>query len=148
VSATVRAVTEADADAWRALFRDYGTFYETSFTDDVLDRVWTLLLDDASGIDALVAESDGEIIGFAHYRSHPDTFTGGLDWFLDDLFVTPAARGAGAATALIEHLTTLARQSRPAGTLRWITAASNERAQRVYDRVATRTTWVTYEVRL
>jgi uncharacterized pyridoxal phosphate-containing UPF0001 family protein len=31
------------------------------------------------------------------------------------------------------------------GTVRWITAADNERAQRVYDRLATRATWVTYE---
>jgi hypothetical protein len=34
------------------------------------------------------------------------------------------------------------------GSLRWITAADNERAQRAYERVATRTSWVTYEVRL
>ncbi|HQE47242.1 MAG TPA: GNAT family N-acetyltransferase, partial [Rhodoglobus sp.] len=82
---------------------------------------------------------------FAHYRSHPDTFTGGRDWFLDDLYVDPDARGTGHATALIEHLADLARAAGPAGTLRWITAADNERAQRVYDRIATKTTWVTYE---
>jgi GNAT superfamily N-acetyltransferase len=149
VTATVRPIAAGDAESWRPLFTAYGAFYETDFTDEILDRVWALLLDAASGVDGLVAEDEhGDVVGFAHYRSHPDTFTGGRDWFLDDLYVTEEARGLGAATALIQHLTTLARASSPAGTLRWITADDNHRAQRVYDRLAKRTTWVTYEVRL
>lgn len=145
---TIRAAWPDDEAEWRELFRAYGVFYETEFTDNVLEAVWWQLLEEGSGVDALVAELDGSVIGFAHYRSHPDTFTGGRDWFLDDLFVDPEVRGAGVATALIEHLIGLARASEPAGTLRWITADDNARAQRVYDRIAKKTTWVTYEVRL
>lgn len=144
----IRALEPGDRDAWGPLFRAYGVFYETEFSDELLDRVWELLVTAASGIDALVAEQDGEVVGFAHYRSHPDTFTGGRDWFLDDLYVDPDGRGAGHATDLIQHLSALAREHSPAGTLRWITAADNARAQRVYDRLAKKTTWVTYEVRL
>ena len=141
----IRAIAAADRAAWQRLFTAYGVFYETQFTDDVIAAVWKLLLESGSGVDALVAEQEGTVVGFAHYRSHPDTFTGGRDWFLDDLYVDPDARGAGHATALIEHVADLARSTGPAGTLRWITAADNERAQRVYDRIATKTTWVTYE---
>ncbi|MDH6181238.1 GNAT superfamily N-acetyltransferase [Microbacteriaceae bacterium SG_E_30_P1] len=143
----IRAVSPDDRSAWRSLFRAYGEFYETQFDDDVLDSVWALLLTAGTGIDAIVAEQDGTVVGLAHYRSHPDTFTGGRDWFLDDLYVSPDARGAGHATALIEHIAELARGAGTPGTLRWITAADNKRAQRVYDRVATKTTWVTYEIR-
>jgi GNAT superfamily N-acetyltransferase len=146
VSVTVRPLVDGDAEAWRRLFRDYGVFYESHFTDDVLDRVWAKLRT-GDGIHALVAEVEGAVVGIAHYRSHPDTFTAGRDWYLDDLFVEPGSRGGGVATALIEHLTALAKATGP-GTLRWITAEDNERAQRVYDRLAKRTTWVTYEVRL
>ena len=142
----IRAVESRDHEAWARLFAAYGEFYETTFSADVLESTWSRLLDPAEGVDALVAEVDGAVIGFAHYRSHPDTFTTGRDWFLDDLFVDPASRGSGAATALIERLKQIAAEIGP-GTLRWITAESNERAQRLYDRVATRTTWVTYEVR-
>ncbi|MGX5680119.1 N-acetyltransferase family protein [Schumannella luteola] len=144
----IRAIEAEDRDAWGPLFRAYGVFYETDFSDELIDRVWELITTPGSGIDALVAEQDGAVVGFAHYRSHPDTFTGGRDWFLDDLYVDPDARGAGHATDLIQHLSALAREHSPAGTLRWITAADNARAQRVYDRLATKTTWVTYEVRL
>jgi GNAT superfamily N-acetyltransferase len=146
VTVAVRPLADADHEAWRRLFRDYGVFYESHFGDDVLDRVWAKL-SAGDGIHALVAEVAGDVVGIAHYRSHPDTFTGGRDWYLDDLFVEPGSRGGGVATALIEHLTALAKATGP-GTLRWITAEDNERAQRVYDRLAKRTSWVTYEVRL
>jgi ribosomal protein S18 acetylase RimI-like enzyme len=144
----IRDLGPDDRKAWRRLFRDYGVFYETAFSEDVLDRVWGLLLDAGSGVRTLVAEQDGVVVGFAHYRSHFDTFTGGRDWYLEDLYVDPDARGGGIATALIERLAQLARETDGAGSLRWITAADNDRAQRVYDRLATRTTWVTYELRL
>jgi GNAT superfamily N-acetyltransferase len=145
----VRDLAETDLTAWRQLFRAYGDFYETAFDDAHLDHVGALLLQPGSGVDALVAEDDaGRIVGFAHHRSHPDTFSAGRDWFLDDLFVDPEVRGSGIGTALIEAVADRARAAGPGGTLRWITAASNERAQRVYDRVATRTSWVTYEKRV
>jgi GNAT superfamily N-acetyltransferase len=144
---TVRPAAASDEPRWRELFTEYGVFYETAFAPEVLDRVWTLLISEGSGIDALVAESDGAVVGIAHYRSHPDTFSGNRDWFLDDLFTDPAARGQGAATALIEEIMRIAETTAPGGVLRWITASDNERAQRVYDRIATRTTWLTYEKR-
>jgi GNAT superfamily N-acetyltransferase len=146
MSVDVRPVEPRDADAWRRLFREYGVFYETSFDDAQLDHVWGLLTTESSGVDALVAEVEGAVVGIAHYRSHPDTFSTGLDWYLDDLFTDPAARGTGVASALIDRLTELARATGP-GTLRWITAEDNVTAQRVYDRLAKRTTWVTYEIR-
>lgn len=142
----VRPVEGRDEAAWRRLFRDYGTFYRSTFDDAQLDHVWRLLRDPSGGVDALVAEVDGIVVGIAHYRSHPDTFSTGTDWYLDDLYTAEEARGAGVGTALIARLTELARETGP-GTLRWITAEDNARAQRVYDTVATRTTWVTYEVR-
>jgi GNAT superfamily N-acetyltransferase len=142
---TVRPLAEGDAARWRELFHAYGVFYETEFTSEVLERVWAQLLADGSGIDGLVAERDGQVVGIAHYRSHPDTFSGGRDWFLDDLFVDPAARGAGAGRALIEHIAELSAGT--GGSLRWITADTNETAQALYDKVATRTRWVTYEMR-
>ncbi len=142
---TVRPLAESDAARWRELFTAYGVFYETEFTDEVLDRVWTLLVTEGSRIDGLVAERDGQVVGIAHYRSHPDTFSGGLDWYLDDLFVDPAVRGTGAGRALIEAIAEMSAGT--GGSLRWITADTNETAQALYDKVATRTRWVTYEVR-
>lgn len=140
----VRDIHEGDRDAWRRLFTDYGVFYETHFSETVLDGVWHWLMDAESDLCAVVATDGGEVIGFAHYRSLPDTFTAAHEWYLDDLYVQPESRGSGAATGLIEAVAERAA-SDGGGKLRWITAADNTTAQSVYDKLATRTTWVTYE---
>jgi GNAT superfamily N-acetyltransferase len=142
---SIRDLSPGDREAWRRLFRAYGVFYETDLADEVLDHVWSALLGGA--LRGFVAEQDGEVVGCAHVRTHVATFSGGEDWYLEDLFVDPAVRATGIGTAILEHLVKIANWE-GGGTLRWVTAESNATAQRVYDRLATRTTWVTYEVPL
>ena len=143
----IRPIAAADHDRWRELFRDYGVFYETHFDDAVFDGVWPWLLDPAHTVSALVAEDEGELLGFAHIRRVEDTFTAGPSWFLDDLYVVPEARGRGVARALIERGYADATAN-GGGTFRWITASDNETAQLLYDKIATRAGWVVYEKEL
>lgn len=143
----IRPIEPGDHEAWRELFREYGVFYETAFTDEVFDGVWRWLLDPDHEVSALVAVDDGELVGFAHIRRVADTFTAGPGWFLDDLYVSPAHRGSGVARALIERGYADATAA-GGGTFRWITAADNETAQLLYDRIATRAGWVVYEKEL
>jgi GNAT superfamily N-acetyltransferase len=140
----IRAVLEDDKADWMRLFRAYGVFYKSSIDDDVMHRVWAWLTDGAHAVSGLVALDDGVIIGFAHYTRLSDTFTGGPEWFLDDLYVESFARGKGTATALIDGIASHAAAN-GGGKIRWITAADNATAQSLYDKVAKRTTWVTYE---
>lgn len=144
----IRHVVPADRQAWQSLFEAYGVFYETDFPLTVLDGVWAWLMDPTHEVSALVAELDapGEprVVGFAHLRRLHDTFTAGPAWFLDDLYVAPEHRGTGIARALIEACAATAHAA-GGGTLRWITAFDNATAQGLYDKVATRTSWVTYE---
>jgi GNAT superfamily N-acetyltransferase len=145
VTVIVRDIAPEDRDVWRSLFHAYGVFYETDLADDVLDHVWSAIRGDA--IRAYVAEQEAKVIGFAHARTHTATFSIGEDWYLEDLFVDPSSRGGGVGTAIIEHIVAIARRE-GGGTLRWVTADTNAVAQRVYDKVAQRTTWVTYEIEL
>jgi len=152
---TIRPIAAEDRDTWSRLFVDYGVFYETDFTPTVIDGVWEWLMTAGHPVTALVAVTGGEVsdsevsadtvVGFALFREQPDTFRAGPGWYLDDLYVEPAARGLGAGTALIaaikEHVL-----AHGGGTIRWITAADNFTAQSVYDRVASKKTWVTYEL--
>lgn len=141
----IRGIRPTDKAQWARLFVAYGVFYETAFTQEIVDAVFEKLTDASTDVQAIVAERGGALIGFAHFRRQYDTFTAGPGWYLDDLFVSPEARGSGAATALIDALRELAAGN-GGGTVRWITAEDNTTAQRVYDRVAKRTTWVTYEI--
>lgn len=143
---TIRAIEARDSSRWRELFTAYGVFYKTSFSDQVLDGVWAWLLNPDHEVNALVATDAADtVIGFALYRAHPDTFTAGQAMYLDDLYVDPESRGAGAATALLEALAVIAGRT-GADKVRWITAGDNDRAQRVYDRIAKKADWVTYEL--
>jgi len=145
MSSQIRPIEAGDHEEWRALFTAYGVFYETEFSPAVLDGVWGWLMDDSHEVSALVAEAeDSKLVGFAHLRRLNDTFTAGPGWSLDDLYVAPESRGQGVARSLIAGCDAAAHAA-GGGTLRWITASDNTTAQRLYDTVATRTSWVTYE---
>jgi GNAT superfamily N-acetyltransferase len=69
----------------------------------------------------------------------------GTDGLLvDDLYVREVSRRQGVGEQLLAAVADVARRE-GATMLRWITAEDNADAQRLYDRVARRTTWVTYE---
>ncbi len=142
--AEIRPVRPTDAPAWRALYKGYATFYQVPMTEDILDRTWAWLHDPAHPLEGLVAVSDGDLVGFAHFRQQPQPLLGREAGFLDDLFVDPAQRGRGAGRLLIGALTDIAR-SRDWPMLSWITASDNATARRLYDDVATAAIWVTYE---
>ncbi|MBN8816688.1 MAG: GNAT family N-acetyltransferase [Sphingomonas sp.] len=54
--------------------------------------------------EALIAEVDGAAVGFAVFYHNFSTWTGRKGIWLDDLYVTPEARGSGAGKALLRHL--------------------------------------------
>ena len=143
-SVSVRTVRPDDRERWATLFRDYRDFYRLEPDDAVVDRVWSWLMDAGHEVRGLVAEIDGTIVGIAHHRRFARPSTGTTGIWLDDLFAAPAARGAGVGHALIAHLGGIAALER-ASVVRWITADDNATAQRLYDRVATRTRWITYD---
>lgn len=95
---------------------------------------------------AIIAIDDQErIVGLAHYRPFARPLDASVGCFLDDLFVSPDARGSGAADALLAHLRYLAREN-GWSVVRWLTADDNYRARAKYDQHATRTMWITYDM--
>ncbi|MCB1421408.1 MAG: GNAT family N-acetyltransferase [Nitratireductor sp.] len=145
---TTRAVAEGDRDRWEELYQGYAVFYETEQSAEMRARVWKWLFDPGHEVEGLVAEdSDGRLIGLAHYRAFARPLAAATGGFLDDLFVDPAARGSGAAEALIDAVKAEAAK-RGWTVIRWITAEDNYRARGLYDRVAEKTRWVTYDIKL
>lgn len=141
----IRPPRPEDRKAWGALYAAYAEFYKVEQTEAMRDRVWGWLLDPAHEVEGLVAESKG-LIGLAHFRPFSRPLAAATAGFLDDLFVTPEARGGGAAPALIDALSAVAR-ARGWGVIRWITAPDNSRARGLYDQMAVATPWVTYELK-
>ena len=110
--------------------------------------VWDWLFDPAHEVEGMVAlGSGGAVIALAHFRPFARPLAASTGGFLDDLFVAPEARGSGAAQALIRAVAARGRE-RGWTVLRWITAEDNYRGRAVYDRVADKTRWLTYEIKL
>ncbi|NNL88113.1 MAG: GNAT family N-acetyltransferase [Marinicaulis sp.] len=66
----------------------------------------------------LIAEADGEAIGFALYFFNYSTFLGKHGLYLEDLFVRPEARGKGAGKALLARLAVIAEEN-DCGRMEW-----------------------------
>ena len=146
MSFEIRNTRDRDFFNWLPLFADYGDFYGTPVSDEKALLVWSWITEKTHGLAALVAQDDdGNLIGLAHYRTFARPLAGSTGIYIDDLFVTADARGNGVATALIERVTEIARSQRST-IVRWVTAPDNDDAQVLYDKVADRTNWVTYDL--
>jgi len=130
---------------WRALFQGYADFYGRPSDAAHKAVVWAWLMDPSHDLEGYVALAAGEAVGLAHVRRMPSPLRGCDVGFLDDLFVDPAARGAGVGEALLRFVAGLARE-RGWPVVRWITADDNYRARTLYDRVARKTAWNLYEM--
>ncbi|WP_309103539.1 GNAT family N-acetyltransferase [Microbacterium sp.] len=139
----IRALDPSDRAAWESLFRGYRDFYGYEPDPGVIGTVWNWLLDDGHELQGLLAVKDGTPVGLAHWRRFVRPSRGGAAIFLDDLFTTSEARGAGIGTALVARLQETAA-SEGLLEVRWITSETNTEAQRLYDRLAERLPFVTY----
>jgi GNAT superfamily N-acetyltransferase len=92
---------------------------------------------------ALVAESQGQVVGFAHYLFHLSTSRIEPVCYLQDLFTLPENRRQGIGRALIE---TVYVSASAAGAKRvyWQTQHSNVNGRALYDKVAKHLGFIVY----
>lgn len=139
---TVDTLRPEDYQAWLRLARGYKTFYETQLPESSYQQTWQRLRQ-GDGVFAFAARADRQMLGITHYLFHPSAWSADV-CYLQDLFVDEAARGRGVARALIAQVAGVARE-RGAPRLYWLTQHSNERARRLYDRVASHHGFIRYD---
>jgi ribosomal protein S18 acetylase RimI-like enzyme len=138
-----RDVAQHRAD-WDVLYAAYAEYYKVEQTPAMRDRTWGWIME--GRITCLMAlNEEGRPIGFAHIREFLRPLSSTVAGYLDDLFVHPSQRGGGAVDALFDAAATLGRE-RNWSVIRWITRDDNYRARAVYDKIATRTNWITYDL--
>lgn len=141
----IRPLRAEDENEWRKLWRGYLDFYEVeSLADDVTQTTFERLLNDERFF-SFVAEDDGAVIGFVHCVMHPVTWSTELACYLEDLYVSEKARGAGAGRALIEKVYDEAK-NRGCDRVYWLTQEGNRTARKLYDKLASLTGFVHYRV--
>ena len=146
VTFAVRYVQAQDAPVWASLYTGYRAFYDLPDDPAAVRQTWQWILTQEHGLFGLVAANPAdEPIALANLRWFIDPTYPARGLFLDDLFTAPEARQTGAAQALLRRAAEIAAEG-GANVVRWITASDNTTARRLYDRVATATEWVTYEM--
>lgn len=129
---------------WDVLYAAYATYYKVEQNQEMRDRTWGWILE--GRINCLMAlDADGKPVGIAHIREFLRPLSSTVAGYLDDLFVDPGQRGGGVVHLLFDAARALG-QEKKWSVIRWITRDDNYRARSVYDKVATRTNWVTYDL--
>ena len=128
------------------LYKGYAEFYKMPMNDDILDKVWSWVFDKEIKFYAIgIKSSEGELIGFMHFREMPSPLRGSLVGFLDDLYIHPDFRGSGAVQLLFKELKSIAKENNWP-YVRWITGSDNYRARKVYDKLSGVIDFVTYQM--
>lgn len=148
MAVSVYPLMDDDRGQWEVLYQGYAEFYQVPMNDQILDIVWGWIHDDDNPFFGLIAKDEnGNALGLMHCRQMASPLRGALVGFLDDLFVTPEARGQGVVEELYAALKQLGRQQ-GWPFIRWITAENNYRGRAVYDKLSDKTHWVTYQMQV
>ncbi|MFZ5794128.1 MAG: GNAT family N-acetyltransferase [Sphingomonas sp.] len=128
----IRPATPADVPLILHLVRELAEFEREP---DKVVATEPLLQDALFGAhpaaEAVIAELDGKPVGMALFFHNFSTWTGWRGLYLEDLYVTPEARGAGVGKALLKHLAALA-VARGCTRFEWSVLDWNEKAIAFY----------------
>jgi GNAT superfamily N-acetyltransferase len=142
---TIDRFQAADRESWERLFRAYIAFYERSLPDEEYERAWLRFQADTE-IHGIGARDGGQLLGIAHFLTHPHTNAADV-CYLQDLFTAPDARGHGVGRALIAAVVQEARV-RDCSRVYWMTHETNTVARALYDKVALNAGFIRYQIEL
>ncbi|MDB4884952.1 MAG: diamine acetyltransferase [Gemmatimonadetes bacterium] len=145
---TLRAATAADVPEILHCIRGLAEYerlaHECIATEALLRES---LFGDAPAAQVVLADAEGETVGFALWFRSYSTFLARPGIYLEDLFVFPAWRGRGVGRQLLAFLAQTALE-RGYGRLEWAVLDWNEDAIRFYTSLGAvaMSDWTTYRV--
>jgi GNAT superfamily N-acetyltransferase len=133
----VRAATVADVATLLELFAalaDYEQLQDELEADE--PQLREALFGEQPAAAAVIAERDGEPVGYALFFATFSSFRASRGIWLEDLFVLPAHRGAGVGRALLAAVAARVPEAR--GRLEWCALDWNELALGFYRGIGAR----------
>jgi len=142
----IRPARPKDEAAWHRMWADFILEGPEPCAEDAPAAVWQGVHDPHSPYAMLMAvDEEDRPVGFCLWVTHPWSWSTKRACYLLDLYVAPSARGTGKGRLLLESLAAMGKRE---GWLKiyWMTQADNVTAQRLYDKVATRSSLVRYDL--
>ena len=128
----VRPATPEDVATILGFVRDLAAFErEPDAVEATEETLGEALFGPTPAAEAVIAESDSDPVGFALVFHNFSTWTGRRGLYLEDLYVTPEARGRGVGKALLRHLAGIALD-RGCARFEWAVLDWNVDAVRFY----------------
>jgi GNAT superfamily N-acetyltransferase len=132
---TIRAAEAADVGVMFALMRELAEFEKlTHLFEANEESLHEALFGARPAAEALVAERDGRIVGYALFFHNFSTFLSRRGLYLEDLYVQPALRGSGLGTALLRRVAAIAVERR-CGRFEWSVLDWNQPAIDFYTKL-------------
>jgi GNAT superfamily N-acetyltransferase len=146
-SLLIREVRESDYSSWLTLWDGYNAFYgregATALDPAITSATWSRFFNAAEQVHAFVAESDGKLVGIAHYLYHRSTIRLEPTCYLQDLFTSPASRSQGVGRQLIQAVYGAAK-AKGVRRVYWQTHQTNTAGRALYDQVAKHYGFIVY----
>jgi GNAT superfamily N-acetyltransferase len=148
MSLVIRPARREDAPTLLGFIRELAIYekaeHEVAATAETIEQS---IFGPGSVTRALICEKDGEPIGMAVWFFSYSTWQARNGLYLEDLYVTPQARGAGAGKALLKRLAQIAVEH-GCGRFEWSVLDWNEPAIRVYEAVGAepQSEWIRYRL--
>ena len=145
---TVREATPSDAATIVRFVRELADYekalHEVQATEE---SVRASIFGEGSVTQALIAERDGAAIGMAVWFFSYSTWQARNGLYLEDLYVTPEARGSGAGKAMLRRLAQIALEA-GCGRFEWSVLDWNEPSIRVYEAIGAepQKEWIRYRL--
>ncbi|CAI0979677.1 GNAT family N-acetyltransferase [Serratia entomophila] len=140
---TIRRITVDDKPQWLALWQGYLHFYRADIAPQVSELTFERLGNDQQ-MYGLVAEGpDGQLLGLMNLVFHPSTWSASGYCYIEDLYVSPLARGKKVSEKLFEQAYRLA-ETRGSDRVYWMTQEYNAPARSLYDKIGRRSSFIVY----
>ena len=131
----IRDATPLDVSGMLGLMRELAEYEKLTHlfvaTEETLHDA---LFGKRAAAEALVAERDGKIVGYALYFHNFSTFLSRRGLYLEDLYVQPDLRGSGLGTALLRRVAAIAVE-RQCGRFEWSVLDWNQTAIDFYTKM-------------
>ncbi|WP_298829182.1 GNAT family N-acetyltransferase [uncultured Piscinibacter sp.] len=132
---TLRAAEPRDVADIVGLIRELAEFEKLTHLLQVTpETLHPHLFGERPVVEALVAQVESTVVGFALFFTNFSTFLSRPGLYLEDLYVQPAQRGRGIGEALLSRLGAIAVE-RGYGRFEWSVLDWNENAIRFYERM-------------
>lgn len=148
MSITIRPAISSDSVTIMQFIRELAIYEKAEHevlatVDDITESIFGA----SSTVSAVICEQDAHPIGFAVYFYNYSTWLGKNGLFLEDLYVTPSARGIGAGKALLKHLAKIAL-ARGCGRFEWNVLDWNTPSIAFYESIGAKpqSEWIGYRM--